>query len=266
MSRSRAVPTSDREGETVALRWERGVAWIELNRPQRRNALRAVDLVALSTALRTAARDPARRAVVVASRDPAMFCSGSDQVAAKADAARAASPAAATAADEVFDAIGAIDVPIVAAVGGPAYGFGCALALACDVRISTQHARFAIPAARLGVAYPVERVSDVVRVCGSSVARSMLLFGRVLDGRRAFALGIVDMLVDGASLHDATASTIDEMVTADRRMSAYLKAALRVTDESGESEPDAGDIRSMRAEIMAARKESKPDPRLRETS
>ena len=107
---------------------------LTLNRPRTKNALTRELVTDLGDRLEAVGTDPSVRVVVLTGAEGA-FCSGADLKVAMADpdAARTAAPAL-EAYHRVIRAIASIPQPVIAAVDGPAVGFGCDLALACDMR------------------------------------------------------------------------------------------------------------------------------------
>jgi enoyl-CoA hydratase/carnithine racemase len=80
-----------------------------------------------------------------------------------------------------------------------------AVALACDLRFAADHARFAVPAVRLGLSYPLEGgIERLVQVVGPTHAADILLSGRVLDAGEAMHIGLVNRVVAAADLERVT--------------------------------------------------------------
>ncbi len=157
---------------------------IEIDRPQRRNALDVEHCQGLREAMAMALADRAR--VVVVTGAGSSFCAGADL-------------------DEVYDvglrealypALNAIvdaPVPVIAAVNGPAIGAGTHLALACDLRVAAPEAVFGMPTARIGLAVDPETVRRAVVVAGGLVW-SMLLACVEVSAAEALRHGLVDRL------------------------------------------------------------------------
>ena len=163
---------------------------LTLNRPSKRNALslelceRITESVT-SAASATSATSPSRspRAIVVTGTGTS-FCAGADLDEVYGEQFLAALQG-------MVRAITRAPVPVVAAVNGPAIGGGTQLALACDLRVATDRAVFAIPTARNGLAvdpWTIRRLGDIV---GGGHARGMLLAAESLDLTAALAGGLV---------------------------------------------------------------------------
>jgi len=93
--------------------------------------------------------------------------------------------------------------PVIAAVNGPAYGGGLGMALACDIRIASESARFCTQFIKLGLGGCDIGVSYTLpRIVGAGPAFDMILTARVVDAEEALRIGLVTRLSDGASLVD----------------------------------------------------------------
>ena len=169
------------------------VAIIELQRDERRNAL---DLE-LCHAIRAAADDAVAggaRVVVVTGRGAA-FCSG-------ADLTGVHGPEFLDALYGMLHHLTQLPVPLIAAVNGPAIGAGTQLAMACDLRVADETARFAVPVARNGMAVDAWTIRTLSSLAGAGPARRMMLAAASLDRDAAVACGLVD-----------SAGTLDDAVT-----------------------------------------------------
>src|SRR5581483_7901306 len=107
----------------------------------------------------------------------------------------------------VTDMFERVAQPTLAAINGPAVGGGCELALACDLRIASERAVFAMPQMRMGVVPDVGGTSRLAKAAGSALAKDMILTGRVVDAEEALRVGIVSRVVP----HDDLARVADEM-------------------------------------------------------
>jgi enoyl-CoA hydratase len=159
------------------------VAVIELQREERRNALN----LELCHAIRTAADeavDGGARAVVVTGQGTS-FCAG-------ADLDGVYGPDFVDALYGMLHHLTTLPVPLVAAVNGPAIGGGTQLAMACDLRVGGDTARFAVPVARNGLAVDAWTIRTLAQLAGTGAARRMLLAAATLDRDEALARGLVD--------------------------------------------------------------------------
>src|SRR5262249_17997890 len=85
--------------------------------------------------------------------------------------------------------------PIIAMISGVCIGGGVQVALACDIRIAASGTRMGIPAARLGLAYPLEGVMALTQTVGHANARDILFSARLFDAKEALAMGLINRVV-----------------------------------------------------------------------
>jgi enoyl-CoA hydratase/carnithine racemase len=172
-----------------------GVATVTFNRPETLNALTFEGYRALRDAFRGFASEPGVRAVVLGGRG-AGFCSGGDRR--EIVAALAEMPA-----DEILSftrltgdavlAIRELEKPVVAAVGGAAVGAGAVLALAADLRVASERARFGFVFAKLGLSGADMGAAWLLpRVVGLGRATELLMLGDVIDADAADGFGLIN--------------------------------------------------------------------------
>lgn len=128
----------------------------------------------------------------------------------------------------VIDRLEAVDVPTVASIDGPAVGGGCALAVACDLRIAADTARFGVPVARtLGNCLSVENLARLVDLVGQGRAIDLLFTGRLVAADEALAWGLVHRVVPQADLDADTHTLARELAARAGSTLAATKGMLR---------------------------------------
>jgi enoyl-CoA hydratase/carnithine racemase len=105
---------------------------------------------------------------------------------------------------ELFDALEAQPLPVVAALNGPAFGGGLELALACDLRIASASATFGAPAGKLGLVYSPGGLERLARELPAGVMAEMFLAGGTVSAERAYGLGLVCRVVASDELESAS--------------------------------------------------------------
>jgi enoyl-CoA hydratase len=185
---------------------EAPLAWVMINRPASRNALNLAVWRALAEQIaRLEARDEVRVVIIHGAGDEA-FLAGADITefpSVRADATAAAAYERQTQA--ALEAIVGLSKPVIAMIDGLCFGGGCSVALACDLRFAADHARFAIPAARLGLAYPFAHgVESLVDLIGPAHAADLLLSARALEADEAARIGLVNRVVPRHDLKRVT--------------------------------------------------------------
>ncbi|HSK89953.1 MAG TPA: enoyl-CoA hydratase/isomerase family protein [Euzebyales bacterium] len=208
---------------------ERGTCWIVLDRPQARNAIDLATQAALRTALVGAATDPGIRALVITGTDPA-FSAGGDL--SRFDGAdHTAFRFASHELTEVVGLVERIEKPVVAAINGPATGVGAQLALACDLRIASDRARFLWREGHLGLLPSHGGIARLAHLVGLGHARDLVLGGVEIDAVRAHDIGLVTEVV----AHDALRGAVEDHVAriARRSPDAYAVAKRVLTAIAG---------------------------------
>ena len=170
-------------------------AWLVLNRPERRNALNAAMWAAIPPLMKSLDEQVDVRAIVIRGAGKEAFAAGADI----SEFGEARNDAAAAKAYEdlngaAFAAIRGTSKPVIAMIQGFCIGGGLAIALACDLRIADASAVFALPPARLGLAYPLDGLRDLVATVGAPTAKEMLFTARRLKAEEALSLGLVNCI------------------------------------------------------------------------
>lgn len=213
-----------------------GVAWLRLARPEALNALDRALTGALEAALdRVAAMDDAR-VLVVAGRGRA-FCAGND-IAEMAGLSGEEAQALATRQAVLMDRFARLPQVTIAAVDGWALGGGLMLAVAQDLRVASDRARFGLPEVTLGFnpGYGIARLLDVVP---GGWARELLLTGRTVHASEALRMGLVNRVVAPATLEATVAALAGDIARAPRAGLAATKeivAAIRKGERGREPE------------------------------
>jgi enoyl-CoA hydratase/3-hydroxyacyl-CoA dehydrogenase len=148
-----------------------------------------------------AASGPPVRALVIASSNPFLFCAGAD-IKAFTTMDQSAGAELADGAHALFRELGSADIVTIAAVNGLAFGGGCELAMACDVRIAARSAIFGQPEIKLGIIPGFGGTQRLPRLVGENKALEMNLIGDPILAEEAFELGLVNRLVDDHELLD----------------------------------------------------------------
>jgi enoyl-CoA hydratase/carnithine racemase len=184
---------------------EGGVLTLTLNRPAKLNALTRTMLAELLEALERADADDAVRAVIVTGAGRA-FCAGADLSAGGKTFDRAARPDADPGAPHrdgggLFTLrVYALKKPVIAAINGPAVGFGATMTLPMDIRIASSAARMGFVFSRRGVVPEAASTWFLPRVVGINQAAEWVYTGRVFPAAEALASGLVSRVVESDAL------------------------------------------------------------------
>lgn len=206
------------------------VGVITLNRPEARNALTFTTYKELEETVRRATV----RCLVVTGTDPA-FCSGDDVkqiMAAGIDRrSRDSSPPDAAVQPAITPAAEALlgtDIPVVAAVNGPAVGWGMELALMADIRIASERARFGELFVKRALCCDVAGLGRLAQVVGRSQAAELLFTGRVFGAEEAQRIGLVKEVVPHRDLLPSAMAVAREIAANPPLAVQALKRGLRL--------------------------------------
>ncbi|HEY2660896.1 MAG TPA: enoyl-CoA hydratase-related protein [Caulobacteraceae bacterium] len=206
------------------------VATITLNRPERRNALNYQAYDELEASFRAAVADPEARCVIVTGADPA-FCSGDDvrEIMAGPKAFSAASSAPVVRHRPTPAAMAALecDKPVIAAVNGSAVGWGMELALYADIRIASEHAKFAELFIKRGLVCDVGGFYRLPAIVGPAKAAELLFTGDVITAEEALRIGLVSEVVAHAELMSRARAMAARIAANPPLALRYMKEGLR---------------------------------------
>jgi methylglutaconyl-CoA hydratase len=167
------------------------IARVELNRPEKRNAINRQMIEELGSALERAASEKDAHAVLItgAGQD---FCAGMDvaELAASADADLPEHLKSAGALANLYRALRRHPLPVIAAVKGRALGGGAGLATACDIVLAAESAQFGYPEVKIGFV-PAIVMSILRRSVGEKRAFELLVSGEPVLARRALRMGMI---------------------------------------------------------------------------
>ncbi len=225
---------------------EAPLGWLILNRPEVRNALNLRAWQRIAEGVAELEADPDVRVIVMRGATAEAFIAGADisefpRLRSDAEQARAYREAPNRAVAAMLNC----EKPIIAMISGVCIGGGVQVALSCDIRIAARGTRMGVPAARLGLAYPLEGVIALTHVVGPANARDILLSARLFDADEAFAMGLVNRVFE----RDALEAGVRECAL---RMAANapltMKAAKAAIRESLK-DPDERDTKSVSAMV-----------------
>ncbi|GAA4412075.1 enoyl-CoA hydratase-related protein [Actinokineospora soli] len=225
-----------RVSEHLVLSTDGPVATLTIDRPAKRNALSYEMWSAIPGIAATVAADPAVRALVI--RGGENFSAGADiseftDLRRDAEGARRYQVAIHAATSALTD----LPKPTIAAITGFCIGGGCELALACDLRLATDDARFGITPAKLGIVFSLPSTKQLVDVVGPSWAKQILYTADIVDAATALRIGLVNELHPADALAKRAHDLAELMATRSQVTIRGAKSIIgRITD--GETAED----------------------------
>ncbi|GAB3194499.1 enoyl-CoA hydratase/isomerase family protein [Nesterenkonia suensis] len=187
-----------------------GIGMITVDRPEVLNALNSTVLLQLAEAVEEMRWDDSVRVIVLTGAGGKSFVAGADinELARRtpADGLRATM-------QRLYSTVEAVEKPTIAAVNGYAFGGGLELALACDIRIASTAARFALPETGLGIIPAAGGTQRLARLIGVGRATEMILTGRRLDAEEAHRAGLVTAVVEPEDLLGEARRTAEKVMS-----------------------------------------------------
>lgn len=188
------------------------LGFLVFDHPARRNAISAEMWSQIPAAVEKLAKDDDVRVVILRGEGEEAFVSGADI--SEFEQRRSGGPAAAEydrAGSEAYRALSAIDKPTLAMIHGFCVGGGVAVALCADLRFASDEARFAIPAAKLGLGYSAGLLEPLLRLVGSARALEILYTARRYRADEALAMGLVNAVAPKLMLESVVRETADRI-------------------------------------------------------
>ncbi|MBB6444282.1 enoyl-CoA hydratase [Bacillus benzoevorans] len=178
---------------------DNGIALITLNRPHAANALSTEMLEELMAKLDTCKFDPSIRCVIITGAGGKVFCAGADL---KERAGMDAQTVKRTVSliRECINQVEGLPQPVIAAVNGSAFGGGTELALACDIRVAAETAKFGLTETSLGIIPGAGGTQRLPRLVGKGRAKELIFTARRIDALEAQEIGLAEYVVTCESL------------------------------------------------------------------
>jgi enoyl-CoA hydratase len=209
----------------VRVEYDGDIAVWTLSRPEVRNALDRATFAALKAALHAAKTNRNLRAVILTGQGDA-FASGGDLRELRSALTRSQAGRLADLGRLVCDGIARLQVPVIAALPGPALGGGAELALACDLRVADPRATLCFKHARMAVTTAWGVLPKLVATVGHGAATRLLLTGHEVDAHEALRLGLVDAVSQPGASAAAAAGWARDVVDMAPAAIAGLKGLL----------------------------------------
>jgi enoyl-CoA hydratase len=229
------------------------VALLELDN-QPLNLVTVAMMEQLDDALDQLAADGETRAVIVAGAGERAFCAGSDVKEFERLAGRVAQGKLLYE-KYVYRKLAELPVPTIAAIDGDALGGGLELALCCDLRVASEHARLGMPEVRLGVMPGSGGTQRLPAVVGPARAKELILVGDLIGAARAEQIGLVNQVAPAGG---ARAAAVEIGTKIAQRGPVAVREAKRLIERARDLDVDAG----MAAELDASERVFRSDDML----
>ena len=189
------------EFKNIILEKEGHLAIVTINRPKALNALNSETLKDLNVVLDDLEKDNNIYTVILTGSGEKAFVAGAD-ISEMKDLSEEEGKKFGLLGNEVFRRLEKLDKPVIAAISGFALGGGCELAMACDIRIASEKARFAQPEAGLGITPGFGGTQRLPRLVGEGKAKELIYTCAMVKADEALRIGLVNKVVPLESLMD----------------------------------------------------------------
>ncbi len=222
------------QARAILLEIEDRLAVVTLNRPEVRNAIDATMVNELHDALDGLLADGEVQALVLTGAGEKAFAGGADIAQLRE---RGSVDALRTINASLFNKIEALPFPTIAAIRGYALGGGCEMAMACDLRVAGEGAKFGQPEVALGIIPAAGGTQRLPRLVGLGRAKEIVFTGRILDAAEALQIGLVNGVVPDAEVLDAAKKLARDILQHGALAVRLAKLALNASSRTGQ---DAG--------------------------
>ena len=187
--------------ENVALEKKDKTAVLSVNRPKALNALNTATLLEMEEALCEVDKDSDIKALIVTGGGDKAFVAGADITEMK-DKNAMEGRTFSILGHKIFTKLQDMPIVTIAAVNGFALGGGCELALACDIRIASNKAKFGQPEVTLGIIPGFAGTQRLARAVGLAAAKELIFTGTPINAQEALRIGLVNKVVEPDKLMD----------------------------------------------------------------
>lgn len=211
-------------------------AVLTINRPEALNALNSQVLSDLKAALDELKKEADLRCLIITGAGPKSFVAGAD-IGEMSTMNPKKGEAFGVAGNKVMSQVASFPCPVIAAVNGYALGGGFELALACDLRLASEKARFAFPETGLGITPGFGGTQRLARLVGPALASELIFTGRTVKADEALAKGVVSQVCAPEELLDKAQELADTIAgrapIAIRQAKKAIRGGLDLTLEKG---------------------------------
>lgn len=183
------------EFKNILFTREGDLSTITINRPDQRNALDLLTRKEIFQALQSVREDNTIKVLIITGSGDKAFAAGADIHMLKEMKPMESFEFFERFSHKLYDEIENLEIPVIAMINGYCLGGGCELAMACDIRIASEKARFGHPEVNLGVIPSGGATQRLPRLIGIGRAKELIFTGRIIDAAEAKQMGLVNQVV-----------------------------------------------------------------------
>lgn len=223
---------------------EEGIATIVINRPDKANAVNRDTRRELRSILEDIKADSSIRVLIVTGAGDKFFMSGSDLTDLKELSPLDMYNFMTTIGQQLYTDFESLDIPVIAMVNGLAYGLGTEFALACDIRIASENARFGQPEISLGFIPGGGGTQRLAKLVGIGRAKELIYTGGTIDAKEAERIGLVNKVVPKDKLEE----TVKELA---QKIASKSPVAIKIAKKAMNKGTQAGLDVGLALEVLA---------------
>jgi enoyl-CoA hydratase len=201
-------------------------AKIAINRPEVRNALNQAARREIRIAMEDLKKDKDVRVLIITGSTDKAFMSGMDITELAKMSPVDVEEFVSTLGQQLYQDLESLDIPLIAMINGYCLAGGCELALACDVRIASERAKFGFPEINVGIFPGGGATQRLPRLIGAGMAKELMYTGRMIDAAEALRIGFVNRVVPHDQLEATVDQIVEEIVSKSPIIIKYLKKAI----------------------------------------
>lgn len=230
---------------TLRFEVQEGIARLTITRPKALNALNSEVLTELEQVLKEVTDKAEIRVLLITGEGEKAFVAGAD-IAEMLEKSPLEARRFAQHGQNVFARLEELPIPVLAAINGFALGGGCELAMACDIRIAAEHAKFGQPETGLGITPGFAGTQRLARLVGAGRALELILSGATIDAAEAWRIGLVNKVAPKNQLLEAAMDLA-------RKLAARSPVALELSKKAvyKGSETDFNTAQAYETEVFA---------------
>jgi enoyl-CoA hydratase/carnithine racemase len=213
-----------------------GIGYVTVNRPEKLNALNDTVMVELNACFESIEQDAEVKAVILTGAGEKAFVAGAD-IAVLAAQTPVEGKERSVRGQRVLDLIENLGKPVIAAVNGYALGGGCELAMACTLRVASDHAKLGQPEVKLGIIPGYAGTQRLPRLVGKGRAMELILTGEPISASEAWRIGLVNQVAPAQDLI-ATAEGLARKMMANGPLA--VRFAMEAVNRGCEMTPEQG--------------------------
>ena len=221
------------EFENIIYKKDAGIAQLIINRPEKRNALNRGARQEILKVVEDVQSDAAVKVLVVSGAGGKSFIAGSDLTELSAYSPLDMEQFMATLAQSLYTKFEQMEKPVIAMIDGLCLGGGLEVAMACDIRIASDSAKFGQPEILIGIMPGGGGTQRLPRLVGVGKAKEMMFTGATIDAAEALSIGLVNKVVPQDKLEETVMSMAKSISRQSALVLKWIKKSINIGQEAG---------------------------------